>query len=1710
MSFHRAQWLVAFLLPLVLFALGGTVVLSDSPDGEATAHLPADCTDPYEPNNWFDQATPVEFGVEYNAVVCNSDDNDFFRFPLTTGQQITISLYGMEWDSNLDLYGPDQTVLITSTNPGTTTEQIVHTADQAGTYYAMVWGTEDEQPNSYTLRVNSVATPAPCPDPYEPNDVPEEAWSIEPDAPVDSYICHEEDVDYYALPDVSPGQILQIEVDGVSEMAASSPSDLPIDLVLVLFDPNGEEVAFSDAPGTRAEAIIYPAEVGGTYRVGVRANPGTAVLPAPYRLRWTFVLRWEVNTTDDRDDGACTLQHCSLREAIQAANRYFVKHITFRIPTSDPGYYPAGGYWTIQVTSTLPALTAPGLLIDGFSQAGFIGSDPNPAGPEIQIDGSRLGAGSDGLIVEGTKVMIQGLSITGFEHYGIWIQGASNQVLTNTVGLDPLGNPAGNGIGVVLSENASHNLIRGNVIGGNGQHGLLIAGSGSMVNRIERNIIGLDPTGREVRRSNHGWGIVIQDGANANQIGPGNVVSGNDSGGIWITGAGTDQNSVRGNVIGTDKEGNLALGNGGIGVLVSQKARSNFIGGPNDGEGNVISGNLSHGVELRGPGVEGTYILGNIIGLNRLGTTALPNHGDGVYLDNVRRTTVGSPGALSANVISGNMGDGIRIESGRDNVVRGNRIGVNPRGNVDLGNGGDGIEISRGREHRIGGFHTEGNVISGNGRHGILIWESSTAITVTGNYIGTDATGKMAIPNDGSGVIIATGAHDNIIGSTDLFENNIISGNQDNGVHIYGTGTVRNRVLGNYIGTDFTGRVAIPNHLNGVIIDGGAQENEIGGRDTDAGNVIAGNNRLGVAITDVGTDRNKVWGNRIGIGAFSASLPNGSHGIYIAGGAQMNQIGGASSGMANTITGNKGDGIRIEGHNTIRNTISHNSIFKNEGRGIRLLSGGNQGLSPPSVTRATSAGGQYTLEGSTCGKCTVEVFADDADEGEEFLTSVQADASGKYSVPVPRRRRYFTLTATDGIGNTSEFSRDLLPDLEIQALEVTQAIQDLNNSVHLVQNRPTYVRAHVRANSPLGGSVSGVFAVLKVYAVASNGTKVLIARLEPRHPHRLITVRTNPQRGRLDHSFYFELPSRWSRGRMHFVFDLNPGELVPERDLTNNRREATVTFQETRPLDIVMVRVRYESQAAGQKKPTVYLPPLQAAFETPRYTEKTFPLSQIRLWWPVGYAVLPFKHDLTRRAGWEALLDKLNWLRIRSVNTRRNWYGLVDKNIPKLAVAGMGSTRVPVAAGVAFNGRAMAHELGHNFGRAHAPSARDKKGKVIDPHCKDPSGEDTNYPNYKNPQGVPYPRSSIGEFGFDVFSFTPRVYDPASTYDLMSYCWPGWVSPYTYQAIFKKLVIRPGSSAARGTNQEQPYLLINGFVDVEADTGELGFAYVEGRPVGTADAPGEGAYRLELRDATGNVLFTRYFEPQQYIADSDTSEPRRYWIEVLPFPIGTRSIVLLHGEKVLDTRQVSPNPPTVTMDYPNGGEALDGSITIRWHGSDPDGDPLVYTLQYSIDGGGTWHTMAVNLTETSYTVDTSEIGGSDQAKVRVLASDGVNTAADESDGVFSVPRKPPLAGILVPTAGTFFPVGSPIYLKGYGTDIEDGPIEADAQLRWHSDISGDLGSGSSLEVSDLPPGHHTITLTAIDSDGLTGSASVTITVGEWPPVQIFMPAISQE
>lgn len=538
---------------------------------------------------------------------------------------------------------------------------------------------------------------------------------------------------------------------------------------------------------------------------------------------------------------------------------------------------PGSGTHVIQPASNLPALAVP-TVVDGYSQPG---AAPATASTQpvllIVIDarnatrGLELTTGSavSGLVIRSAAASLTGATCSGD---GICVTGSRNLISGNVIGMGADARVAFPNAGDGIDIQDDDNVVGGpgpggrNVISANGGDGVRVTGDH---NHVQNNLIGVNGIGVGDQGNGQTGVDVVGHHNTVGVAGAGNVIS-NNVDGVKLTG---DDNTVRGNFIGTDVAGATKLANSRDGIEV--QGTGNVIGGGGDHEGNLVSGNDT-GVFVEDES-SGTLVQGNKIGTAASGRTEIGNILNGVTVHG-DDTTIGGTGPGEGNLISGNGGDGVEITdvsgaTATGNRVEGNLIGTTLDGELPLdktGDTGNGVTVTTAvfGTTQIGGTDPGArNVISGNGGFGIDLFLASGTV-IKGNFIGTDDDGLTGVPNMGGGINVE--ADNTAIGGADAGAGNTISANVGNGVTIEGTGNV---LAGNAIGTDAAGTQRIGNTGHGVEISGVDDGNLIGSDDVfTPANTIAYNGQAGVAVTaDTSTNnrilRNAVFGN-IGNGGY--------------------------------------------------------------------------------------------------------------------------------------------------------------------------------------------------------------------------------------------------------------------------------------------------------------------------------------------------------------------------------------------------------------------------------------------------------------------------------------------------------------------------------------------------------------------------------------------------------------------------------------------------------------------------------------------------------------------------------------------------------------------------------------------------------------------------------------------------------------------------
>ena len=503
--------------------------------------------------------------------------------------------------------------------------------------------------------------------------------------------------------------------------------------------------------------------------------------------------------TVDRDDDAsglaCTSadNDCTLRSAIEHANGVGADSIVF------------DSNMTITLNSALPALSDDDTTITPL--------DPDRM---VQIDGN--GISGNVLEITGSGIFIEGLSLygSGAGWANVWIHGSAQGVTiaNNVIGDDPstvaeCGQSPDSHSGIFISSSGStpsgaRAWIYGNIIrchegipATSPGTGIVIMGSETDNVRVGENESG--DAGLEQRNlisGNAGDGITIQNGASDNVV-RNTILQINEGYGIRLNDG--DLNQIFANAI---------VENVGGGILIENDSDSNRIGCPLGDPvpavwRNVISANGGVGVHLTGADTETNFLFCNWIGLSNDGASAAPNASHGVLIDGGAHNN--SVGATfdTANTISGNEGDGVRISGSDSNLVQGNYIGVNDGGGAAIANSISGVAIVSGASDNTIGSDTDpdaGNIVSGNAETGVLLAGSgTTGNTVAGNLIGLSAA-YGAIPNGAAGITVF-GADTTAIGPTGSVTDQLIYYNGGSGIDVLSSDDVligqRNRVRDN-------------------------------------------------------------------------------------------------------------------------------------------------------------------------------------------------------------------------------------------------------------------------------------------------------------------------------------------------------------------------------------------------------------------------------------------------------------------------------------------------------------------------------------------------------------------------------------------------------------------------------------------------------------------------------------------------------------------------------------------------------------------------------------------------------------------------------------------------------------------------------------------------------------------------------------------------
>ena len=603
-------------------------------------------------------------------------------------------------------------------------------------------------------------------------------------------------------------------------------------------------------------------------------------------------------------------------------------------------------------------------------------------------------------------------------------------------------------------------------------------------------------------------------------------------------------------------------------------------------------------------------------------------------------------------------------------------------------------------------------------------------------------------------------------------------------------------------------------------------------------------------------------------------------------------------------------------------------------------------------------------------------------------------------------------------------------------VEVTQVVQNMAHSVPLVAGKSSVVRIYLSSATPAALSVRGVLAVRNgggpwLY-VPSVGAAVI-------NPAASGNVRM--KREDIAQGLNFRLPmSATATGPCEVVLvrleSVQPSQgLVPP---SNAKR--SVAFGAAAPLRVHILGVRYQAPVLGHSvEPTV------------------IDYSLIQSWLGRAYpiaSVVWSKVTVDAPATWTPPFDAavvnsfVRAIRFQDMNAgadnRTHYFGLVPdasghyfmrglaSGIPDAAAdpstvasGPTGANGFPWDTDGSYGDWYTGHELGHTFGRFHAEFCGAVGGKPF-PYA---NGQLSN---------------ADGEFvGLDIgdpdHNIPMAALPGVVWHDLMSYCEFQWLSDFTYKGLFDRLVAEdklpagpgaagaapkagPGVPGGGGPSMSAGVVHVVATVNLTKSTGAIQQVVPQSEAVPSGPSPAASVQQpglaILLKASDGRVL-GEYDAPfyQDSCREPDQDETGIVDVAIPNSPDAAKLELTVAG-KVVDTFQPSMRPAEV-KDIRSAASAVSGlavaapgvvsppttHAVITWTDDVQAaaaalpgplaGDTPTYIVQISTDNGATWRTVGLGMIHHYAAIDRSLLEGAKSVRVRVISTNGFQSAVSE-------------------------------------------------------------------------------------------------------------------
>jgi hypothetical protein len=587
------------------------------------------------------------------------------------------------------------------------------------------------------------------------------------------------------------------------------------------------------------------------------------------------------------------------------------------------------------------------------------------------------------------------------------------------------------------------------------------------------------------------------------------------------------------------------------------------------------------------------------------------------------------------------------------------------------------------------------------------------------------------------------------------------------------------------------------------------------------------------------------------------------------------------------------------------------------------------------------------------------------------------------------------------------------PKLDLDAIEVTQAIQDLGESVPLVAKKRTLVRVYL--GLPSGSlTVQGELRVRRKpgtpwIKVPSMGAAQLDGS---RKGNTLAQLRT--RRDTLAYSLNFLVPPKLTTAgnislRLQKVREAATGIPVHVNPPIATR---SATFVASPALRLRVINLRYTMGSP----PVTFAPAAVDLANLQSWLRRAYPIPSLVFASATVNATAAPPFTSGQANAQIAAIRALDMA--GGGDPRTHYYGFVSDGgfFMRGSAAGIPGTPDPATVASGPTGSSTwgwdndgsygdwygGHELGHTFGRFH-------------PGFCGESADDPAYP-FTAGQLANADDAFVGiDLGDVTLGFAPVALPGTAWHDVMTYCTTQWLSSYTYQGVRTRLAAEaalfPGAVPA-GAVIGDPLVHVSGVVNLTKSSGTLD--YVTPLPGPATPSPEPEETRAAIRASTGSGDQTYPVELKPDLCRLPDEDETALVDAVIDVPEDATSFeLLLDGNSVATFRVAGdPGAPPENVELKQvgvrGAGAEDGDAapwTLSWDDpARPRGGPeeagnRTYVVQASTDEGETWTTLAVGAKSTEVEVEPTDFADAEKVRFRVLTTNGVSYSESTTDDV---------------------------------------------------------------------------------------------------------------